>query len=147
MDSRLSMVGPMVSTGGEGCRGVCAAIGTLGAVITANATARSKNLHSRRDCPATISARLGEQRQLPLGRFLRHAVGERCRVFAGEAMVGELRARGVATLLAHGAVDALDGEKGERVGADELPHAFEVVRRGKELVAFRRVDAVIIRVR
>ena len=59
-------------------------------------------------------------------------------------MVGELRTRRVAAFLAHGAIDAVDRQEGERVGADELPHAFEIVRRGEELVLLRRVDAVIV---
>ena len=80
-------------------------------------------------------------------RLLRHAVGERGRVFAGEAMIGELRPHRIAALLAHGAIDALDREEGERIGADELAHAFEIVGRGQELVPLGRVDAVIVRVR
>ena len=45
-------------------------------------------------------------------------VGQRGRIVAGEAVVGELRPHRVAPLVAHGAVDAVDREEGERVGAD-----------------------------
>ena len=78
---------------------------------------------------------------------LRRAVGKRCRVLAGKTMVGELRTRRIARFFAHGAVDAIDREEGERVRADELPHAFKIVRGGKQLVLLRRVDAVIVGMR
>src|SRR6516225_9191882 len=93
-----------------------------------------------------ISARFGEQRELAGRGVLRRAVGQRRRIFAGEAVIGELRTHRIAALLAHGAIDAFDREEGERVGADELPHAFEIVRRGEELVLLWRVDAVVVRV-
>src|SRR5207249_3480137 len=70
---------------------------------------------------------------------------ERGRIVAGEAVIGELRLRRVALLIAHGAVDALDRQKGERIRADEAAHPLEIVRRREKLVALRRVDAVIIR--
>ena len=60
-------------------------------------------------------------------------------------MIGELRTDRIAAFLAHRAVDALDRQEGQRIRADEFPHAFEVVRRGEQLVPFRRIDAVIIR--
>ena len=66
------------------------------------------------------SARLGEQRELARRRVLRRAVGERGRIFAGEAMVGELRADRIAAFLAHGAIDAFDRKEGQRIGADEF---------------------------
>ena len=66
------------------------------------------------------------------------------RIVAGEAMVGELRAQRIAPLVAHGAIDALDREEGERIRADERAHAFDVVGGGQELVALGRVDAVIV---
>jgi len=53
-------------------------------------------------------ARLGEQRELARRRVLRVAVGERGRIFAGEAMVGELRPHRIARFFAHGAVDAVN---------------------------------------
>src|ERR1700721_2237504 len=76
----------------------------------------------------------GEQRELARRGVLRGAVGQRGRIFAGEAMIGELRARRIAALLAHGAIDALDRKEGERIGADEFAHAFEIVGRGQKLV-------------
>src|SRR5580658_6792885 len=91
------------------------------------------------------SARCSQQGELARWCFLCHAVGERSRIFPSEAMVGELRARRVAPLLAHGAVDAVDREEGERIRADELPHTLQIVGGGKELVLLRGVDAVIIR--
>ena len=59
------------------------------------------------------SARLGQQRHLRAILF--HEVGERRRIVAGEAVVGELRAGGSRPLVAHGAVDAVDRQKGQRV--------------------------------
>src|SRR5580700_5296057 len=79
-------------------------------------------------------AGFSEQRELARRGVLRRAVGEWGRVFAGEAMIGELRPHRIAALLAHGAIDALDREEGERIGADEFAHAFEIVSRGQELV-------------
>ncbi len=86
-----------------------------------------------------------QQRQLPRACFLRGLVGERRRIIAGEAMVGELRPHRIAAGKAHGAVDAVDRQEGQRIGADELAHAFEIVGGGEQLVALGRVDAVIIR--
>ena len=60
-------------------------------------------------------------------------------------MVGELRAHRIAAVLAHGAVDALDGEEGERIRTDELPHLLEVMGGGEKLVALGRIDAVEVR--
>src|SRR6516162_7675807 len=90
------------------------------------------------------SARLGEQRQLPRRSLPPAPIGQRGRIVAGEAVVGELRAQRVALLVAHSAVDALDRQEGERIRADETAHAFEVVGRRQELVALRRIDAVIV---
>src|SRR5580692_12931799 len=87
---------------------------------------------------------LGQKRQLARRGDLGGPVGERGRIVAGEAMVGELRAQRIAPLVAHGAVDALDREEGERIRADELAYAFDVVGGGQELVALGRVDAVIV---
>src|SRR5580700_608148 len=89
------------------------------------------------------SARLRQERQLPRRR-LAGAVGQRGRIFASEAVVGELRAYRVAADLAHGAVDAVDREEGEGIGADDRPHLLDGVGRGQELVALRGVDAVEI---
>ena len=72
------------------------------------------------------------------------AISEPRRIFAGEAMVGELRMGVVAALIAHGLVDAVDREEGEAVGADELPHLFQRAMGGEQLVLVRRVDAVEI---
>src|SRR5579885_3354532 len=91
------------------------------------------------------SARFGKERELVGHDFPRHAVGERGRIFAGEAMIGELRPRRIAALFAHGAIDAVDRKEGERIGADESAHALEIVRRSKQLVLLRRVDAVVVR--
>ena len=77
-------------------------------------------------------------------RFLRRLVGQRGRIVAGEAVVGELRPQRIALLVAHGAVDALDRQERERIGADEVAHAFEVMGRRQQLVALRRIDAVIV---
>src|SRR6202451_1026457 len=85
-----------------------------------------------------------EQRELARRGVLRRAVGQRGRVFAGEAMIGELRPHWIAALFAHGAIDALDREKVKRIGADEFAHAFEIVGRGQELILLGRVDAVIV---
>ena len=46
---------------------------------------------------------------------LRALVGERGRIFAGEAVIGELRADGIALLESHRAIDAVDRKKGERI--------------------------------
>src|SRR5262249_56186746 len=51
---------------------------------------------------------LGQQRQLPRRHVLSGAIRQRRRVFAGEAVVGELRPDRIAALLAHGAIDAAD---------------------------------------
>src|SRR5262245_49823731 len=58
------------------------------------------------------SARLGQERQLARRVVLRGLIGEPGRIVAGEAVVGELRARRVAHLVAHGPVDALDRQEG-----------------------------------
>src|SRR4051794_10845835 len=77
------------------------------------------------------SARFGQQRQLPWPRCLIVAVGERGRIVAGEAVVGELRARRIALLDAHGTVDAVDRQEGKRIRADELAHALEIMSCGE----------------
>ena len=81
---------------------------------------------------------------MPWLRLVPVLVGERRRIVAGEAMVGELRPHRIALLAAHRAVDAVDRKKRQRIGADERAHAFEVVIGGQELVALGRIDAVIV---
>ena len=81
---------------------------------------------------------------MPRLALLRRSDRSAGRIVAGEAMVGELRPHRIAALIAHGAVDAVDREEGERIRADELAHAFEVVGGGEQLVALGRVDAVIV---
>ena len=93
------------------------------------------NLNSDRFC---------QQRQLPRARLLCAEVRERGRIVAGEAMVGELRPRRVATRQAHGAIDAIDRQEGQRVGADKFAHALEVVGRGQQFVALGCVDPVLV---
>src|SRR5205823_10358532 len=90
------------------------------------------------------STGLGKQRQLPRRRIRRAEIGERRRVVAGEAMVRELRTHGVALRITHGAIDAIDGQEREGIGANELAHAFEIVGGCQELVALRSVDAVVV---
>src|SRR5580700_9205257 len=82
-------------------------------------------------------ARLSQQRQL-LAPGLPELVDETGRIVAGEAMIGELRLSRVAPGIAHGAIDAVDGEERERVGADEPTHSLEVHARGEQLVALGR---------
>src|SRR5262245_22125798 len=53
-------------------------------------------------------ARFSEQRQLPRRVVLPGLVGERRRIVAGEAVVGELWTGRVACAEAHGAIDAVD---------------------------------------
>src|SRR6478735_11771696 len=93
------------------------------------------------------STRFRQQRQLPWLALLPGLVGEPGRVFAGKAVIGELRLDRIARLKAHRLVDALDREEGERIRADEFSHALEVVGRGQELVELRRVDAVVVGMR
>src|SRR5947208_78169 len=84
---------------------------------------------------AISSTRLGEQRELARARGLRGLVGQRRGIFAGEAMVGELRADRVAALEAHRAIDAVDRQESQRIGADEAAHAFHVMVGGEQLLA------------
>src|ERR1700742_1402120 len=53
-------------------------------------------------------ARFGEQRELPRLALLAGLIGQPGRIFAGEAMVGELRPARIAGVVAHRLVDALD---------------------------------------
>jgi hypothetical protein len=71
----------------------------------------------------------------------RSMVGERGRIVAGEAVVGELRAQR-SRPQAHRAVDAVDRQEGQRIRADEGAHLFERMGGGEQLVALGRVDAV-----
>src|SRR5437016_14289018 len=93
----------------------------------------------------TASARLGQQRELPGQCFLGHLVGERGRIFAGEAMIGELRPQGIAPLETHGAINAVDGKEGQRIVADEAPHALDVAGRSDDTLSLRAIDSIIIR--
>src|SRR3546814_3451559 len=61
------------------------------------------------------------------------------RVVAGEAGVAELRRRRVAPCLAHGAVEAVDGNEGEAVDADVAGDALHVELGRQQLLALRRV--------
>src|SRR5215469_18226177 len=94
-----------------------------------------------------LSARFREQGELTRRGVLGGPIGKRRRIFAGKAMIGELRAGRIAALFAHRAIDSIDRKECERVGADEFAHALEIVRRGKELVALWRVDAVVVGMR
>src|SRR5712692_4044124 len=89
------------------------------------------------------STRLRQERKL--SRRGVGAVGERGRIVAGEAVVGELRAQRVAALLAHGAVDAFDRQEGERIRAEYPAHLRDGVVSCEQLVALGGVDAVEIR--
>ncbi len=60
-------------------------------------------------------------------------------------MVGELRAIRIARFLAHRAIEAIERQKGEGIGANKLAHSFEVMRGSEKLISFGRIDAVIIR--
>ena len=71
-------------------------------------------------------------------------VGQPGRVIAGETMIGELRPHRVALRLAHGAIDALDGEEGQRVGTHEGAHAFEIHLGRQKLVPLGCVDPVVV---
>src|SRR3546814_9694465 len=64
------------------------------------------------------------------------------RVVAGEAGVAELRRRRVAPCLAHGAVEAGDGNESESVDADVAGDALGGDRGRQQLLARRRVDDV-----
>src|SRR5690348_7585901 len=91
-------------------------------------------------------ANFSEQRKLPRHR-LAALVSERRRVVAGKAMVGELRAARVAMVVAHRAIDAVDRQEGEAVGAEVLAHALEVLIGREQVDLVGRVDAVIVGVR
>src|SRR5437764_9368554 len=93
------------------------------------------------------SARFGEQRQLTRWSNFVSAVGQRRRVFTGEAMVGELRPCRVSRLEAHGVIDTLDGQERKRIGSDEITHLVKTVGGGEQLLAFGRIDAVVVRMR
>ena len=60
-------------------------------------------------------------------------------------MIGELRPDGIASVVPHRPVDAIDGQECQRIRADEAPHAFHVVVGGQKLFALGRIDPVIIR--
>ncbi len=62
-------------------------------------------------------------------------------------MIGELRPQGVAPLETHGAINAVDGKEGQRIGADEAPHALDVVGGREQFLAFRGIDSIIVRMR
>src|SRR6185312_1694702 len=98
--------------------------------------ATKKMRHWSAALPAMTLSRLDEQGELAvLGADL---VVERDRVVAGEAGVAEARvARVAAARDAHGAVEAVDRQEGQRVDADELRHAGHVVARGQQLVLVR----------
>src|SRR5262249_58889062 len=72
------------------------------------------------------SSRLGEQRQLDRD-LARLVVGEGDRVIAGKAGVAEPGCRGIAARLAHRAVEPVDRDEGEAVGADETAPGTDVV--------------------
>src|SRR5262249_51340368 len=76
------------------------------------------------------SGRFDEQRELAI-LDPRHVV-ERDRIVAGEAGVAEGRVVGVAAGQAHGAIEPVDRQEGQRIDADELRHAGDVVARGQE---------------
>ena len=69
-------------------------------------------MSAMRSLRRSASTDLGEEGELLLLRRA-FAVSEARRIFAGEAMVGELGMGGVAALIAHGLVDAVDREEGE----------------------------------
>src|ERR1700758_4973204 len=80
--------------------------------------------HRLRPKTAAVLARFSQQRQLRASRIA-ELVDETGRIVAGEAMVGELRLSRIAAVIAHGAIDSVDGEEGERVGADKPAHLLE----------------------
>src|SRR3954453_8660820 len=79
------------------------------------------------------STRLGKQRQLPRRVVAPALVGERRRIIAGEAVIGKLRPLRIALLVAHGAIDAIDGQERERIRTDDAAHFFQRMRRGEQL--------------
>src|SRR5215472_2893768 len=91
--------------------------------------------------PTMISGRLGEERELR--RLVAPAlVRQAGRVVAGEAGIAELRLARVTPGLAHGPVEAVDGDEGKTVDADELRHRLHIMLGGEKLAALWRVDAV-----
>src|SRR6516162_1134134 len=88
-----------------------------------------------------LSGRLGEEGELC--RLVAPAlVGQAGRVIAGEAGVAELGLARVAPGLAHGPIEAVDGDEGKAVDADQLRHRLHIMPGGEKLAALRRVDAV-----
>jgi hypothetical protein len=49
-------------------------------------------------------------------------------------MIGELGLVRIALPFAHGAIEARDREEGQRIGADILAHALEIVRGRQQLL-------------
>src|SRR4051794_20899850 len=76
------------------------------------------------------SGRFDEQRELAI--FHAHHVVERDRVVAGEAGVAETRIVWIAAGQAHGAIETVDRQEGQRIDADKLCHAGDVVARGQK---------------
>src|SRR4029078_13154825 len=85
-----------------------------------------------------------QKRQLARARFVRGEMGERRRIVAGEAMVGELGPHRIAALEPHCPIDSVDRQESERIRPDKFPHALEIVGRSEQLVAFGGVDAVVV---
>src|ERR1700680_1785085 len=67
---------------------------------------------------------------------------EKITTFPPKASVAELRAGVIACRLPHGAVQAIDRNKSQRIRPDEFPHAFEIVLVREQILAVRRVDAI-----
>src|SRR3990167_5353260 len=110
-------------------------------VISARRPARRPVLPSGAAVMTAGSGGFGEEGELAI--FYADLVVERDRIVAGEAGVAEGGLLGVAAAgQAHGAVEAVDRHEGQRIDADELRHAGDVVVRGQELVALGRIDAV-----
>ncbi len=64
------------------------------------------------------------------------------RIVAGEAGIAILRLFCIATIFAHGPVQPVEGDEGQAVRADEGAHLGEIILRGQQLVAARRIDAI-----
>src|SRR6516225_4769244 len=56
-------------------------------------------------------------------------------------------AQRVALREAHCSVDPVHREESKRIGTDEPAHPFEVMGGGKQVLTFRRVDAVVVGMR
>src|SRR5690348_2538773 len=110
-----------------------------------------------RDAPVTSAMRpsngrvmgsgyVGQQRELnvlgPAGE-----VGKVDGVGAGETGIAELRRVCIALALTHRAIESVHRDEGERIGADQTTHAFDVELVRQQVVGIGCVDPVETRVR